>query len=211
MAFTQEGLLGKFSGKLGNLVIYQMNGKIVMRAKPGKRTKPAGGRQKETQTNFARVMGILQPLKSFVKMGFNDLAGGTYVFHKAISENLKRYYDAPDPNDLRWLLLSKGERAGALDLVLEMGEGQATVRWGAHEAGKPFDEDDRVMLLAINTTSLEFTENPSAGKRSQGQASIALPPVKPGEQVLVFISFMDVAGRLLGCDPKNISDSQLLA
>lgn len=210
MAFTEEGMLGKFTGRLGNLVFYEMNGKIVMRTKPGKRKKPAKGRQKETQNNFARVMGIIQPMKTFVKIGFNDLAGGKFVFHKANSENLKRFYKADNPDDLRWLLLSKGERAGAQDLALEMGVGQATVRWGEPEAGKPFDPTDRVMLLALNTTTLESTENTNAATRSQGQAGIALPPAKAGEKVLVSISFMDLAGSLLTCDPKNISTSQLL-
>ena len=210
MAFTEEGMLGKLAGSLGDLVIYQMNGKIVVRAKPGKRTKPATGRQKETQENFARVMNILRPLKPYVKVGFNDLADGRFVFHKANSVNLKRFYDASNPDDLRWLMLSKGDRAGATGLVLEVEGEQATVSWGDPEPGKPSAKDDRVMLLALNTTTLESTDSTNAGKRSNGRASLSLPPAKAGEEILVFITFMDVAGSIVKRDPENISDSVLV-
>ena len=210
MAYTQEGMLGKFSGRLGELVVYQMNGKVVMRTKPGKRTKPAQGRQKVTQNNFARVMGIIQPMKSYLKMGFNDLAGGKFVFHKANSENLKRFYKADKPDDLRWLLLSKGERAGALGLSLEMGAKQVTVRWGGPEPEKPASGEDRVMLLALNTSTLEPSFNTNAGKRREAQATLALPHAKAGEEILVFISFFDLAGSIIKRDPENISTSQLV-
>lgn len=210
MAFSQEGILGKFTGRLGNLVIYQMNGKIVMRTRPSKQRGPAQGRQKETQDVFARVMGILQGFKSYVKKGFNDLAGGKYVFHKALSENLKRFNASSEPDGLRWLLLSMGTRAGAQNLALQMNDGLALVAWGDPEPGKPFDAKDRVWLLALNTSTLEWTENTRAGQRSDGKAEVKLPPVEEGEELLVFISFFDLEGAIAKNYPENISISQIV-
>jgi len=210
MAFSQEGLLGEFRGRLGNLVIYKMNGKIVMRTRPSRQQGPARGRQKETQESFARVMAILQPLKSWLKMGFNDLAGGKYVFHKALSENLKRFNAAADPGELDWLQLSMGDRAGAQNLQVQLPEGAAQLSWGEPEPGKPYDDQDRVMLLALNTNTLQFTDSARAGQRSDGQASIALPPTEEGEKIMVFITFFDLAGAIIKKDLKNISNSQIV-
>lgn len=210
MAYTEEGFLGDFHGRLGNLVVYKLKGKTVIRTLPSKKRGPAKGRLKASQSRFSQIMNVLKGIQSYVKTGFYDVSDGAYVFQRALAANIECYMASEDPADYHWLLLSKGERAGAQDLALEMGEGQATVRWGEPEAGKPFDPTDRVMLLALNTTTLESTENTNAAIRNQGQAGIALPPAKAGEKVLVSISFMDLAGSLLTCDPKNISTSQLL-
>jgi len=210
MAFSQEGLLGEFRGRLGNLVIYKMNGKIVMRTRPSTQRGPARGRQKETQDSFARVMTILQPLKSWLKMGFNDLAGGKYVFHKALSENLKRFNAAEEPDKLRWLVLSMGGRAGAQNLALQMIDGLALVTWGDPEPRKPFGDKDRVWLLALNTSTRERIENKRAGQRSDGEAKVKLPQVNEGEELLVFISFFDLEGAIAKNDPVNISNSQIV-
>lgn len=143
-------------------------------------------------------------------MGFNDLAGGKYVFHKALSENLKRFNAATDPGELEWLQLSLGDRAGAQNLEVQLLEDAAQLSWGEPEPGKPYDGQDRVMLLALNTTTLQFTDKARAGQRSNGQASIALPPSKEGEKIMVFISFFDLAGAIIKKDTKNISNSQIV-
>lgn len=208
MAFTEEGLLGDFHGRLGNVVVYKLKGKTVMRTLPTQKRGPAKGKLKVSQGRFAQVMRAMKAVKPFIQTGFNDFSDGSYVFQRALSENLHCYLESGNPSDLRWLLLSKGERAGALDLSLEMGAGQATLRWGEPQPGKPAAKDDSVMLLALNTTTLESTEDTRAALRQDGQASLALPPVKAGEEILVFIAFMDLAGSLIRRDLKNISESQ---
>jgi hypothetical protein len=208
MAFSQEGLLGDFSGRIGNLVVYKLKGKTVIRSMPAVKRGPARGRLKETQEGFSRVMTVLRGMKAFVKMGFHDFAGGDYVFQKALSENLKRYHAAGGPAGLDWLLLSAGERAGAQQLSLELNETTATIKWGEPEPEKPWGDDDTVMALALNTTSLESTFKTSVARRSQGQATLPLPPKKEGEQIRVFVAFMNMEGRMLKPSLKNISDSQ---
>jgi hypothetical protein len=208
MAFSQEGLLGDFSGRIGNLVVYKLKGKTVIRSMPSVKRGPARGRLKETQDGFSRVMTVLRGMKTFVKMGFHDFAGGDYVFQRALSENLKRYHAADGPAGLDWLLLSAGERAGVQQLSLEVNETTATIKWGEPEPDKPWSDDDTVMVLALNTTSLESTFTISAARRSQGQATLPLPPVKEGEQIRVFVAFMNMEGRMLKPSLKNVSNSR---
>jgi len=208
MAFSQEGLLGDFSGRIGNLVVYKLKGKTVIRSMPAVTRGPARGRLKQTQDGFSRVMTVLRGLKAFVKVGFHDFAGGDYVFQKALSENLKRYHAAGSPEGLDWLLLSAGERAGAQQLSLAVSGSKATISWGEPEADKPWGPDDTVMVLALNTSSLQSTHKVNAARRSQGKATLSLPPATDDERIRVFVGFIHMEGRMTGLNLKNISDSQ---
>lgn len=208
MAYTSKGFLGEFRGSIRNMIIYQVGDKTLIRSRPAGRKGPASPKLKAAQTKFGRVTSIVKAVKPFTEEGFRDVAGGRYVFQRALSENLARYDAAATPEDLGWLALSMGDRAGAQDLALTVVGNKATITWGAPEQGKPSSPKDQVLLLAINTTSLDATDNFNAGQRSKGQATIKLPPVQEGEQIRVGIAFRDLAGTMLGCSLSNISSSQ---
>ncbi len=210
MAYTKEGFLGPFKGRIAKVVFYEMYGKMVARSLPSVKRKPAKGALKASQNDFARVMKIMQKVKPFVRLGFKDMAEGRSAFHTALSENLKRYRLAENQEDLKWLCLSKGERAGALDLTVNTEGKVATVTWGEPEPRRPFAPNDQVMLQAINPATLDTNYNLQAATRIAGTATLTLPPTKEGEHMLVFISFMNATGNTDKKNLKNISDSQLV-
>jgi hypothetical protein len=208
MAYSKEGLLGDFSGRIGNMVVYKLKGKTVIRSMPVAKRAPARGRQKETQEGFSRVMEVMGALKAFVRAGFHDFAGGAYVFQRALSENLRRYHDAGAPEGLDWLLPAAGDRAGAQALALEMNDTAAAIRWGEPEPGKPSGPNDSVLLLALNTTTLEHSQLLNAAQRRQGLATIQLPPAAAGEAIRFYLAFVHLEGRVAGPDIKNTSEAQ---
>lgn len=210
MAYSQDGFFGKFSGKLANLVVYQRNGQTVVRSRTAKKRPPAGAAEQGSRDNFARVMKLMQVLKPAVRMGFQDVAAGNSSFHKALSVNLKQLVQADDPKGYSWLVTSQGHRAGANDLAIRVDGSQATLSWGAPIAGKPWSAQDNVMLLALNTTTLETNGSLTAGQRSQQQIVFKLPRAGEGQQLLVFVSFCDLAGMAIGHDEKNMSGSQMI-
>ncbi|WP_191321963.1 hypothetical protein [Algoriphagus aquimarinus] len=53
MGIIHSSLLGTINGSMGNLVFYQLNGKTVVRQKPGPRKKPASERQLYQQKAFS--------------------------------------------------------------------------------------------------------------------------------------------------------------
>lgn len=211
MAYSQEGILANFKGRLGKMVVYQMNGKTVVRSMPTRKGGQVSPKLKESQGHFARVMSVMTAVKPFIRVGFNDLAEGRFVFQRALSENLLRYKAAENPDDFDWLMVSQGERAGAKDLNVLVQGGEVKVSWGEAEAGKPWDKNDHVMLLALNTVTLEETDNLKGGVRSKGQASLKLPKAEAGQPVMVFIAFYDLAGAAVKADLENISSSQAVS
>jgi hypothetical protein len=209
MAFTQEGLFGKFTGRIGNLVVFQRNGQTVVRTLTTHKMPPATGVKKQAQENFSRVMKLMQALKPFINRGFRDVAGEKSAYHTALSANLKRLREAADPSGLAWLLTSSGIRAGAQQPELQVTTGQATVTWDAPTPGLPCSDDDYVMLVAINGTTLETTTPATTVTRARKQATLNLSSATAGQQVYVFLSFFDpLSGRL---NVRNISQSQMLS
>jgi hypothetical protein len=206
MAFTQEGIFGKFTGRIGNLVVYQRNGKTVIRTLSTHSIPPATGAKKQSQEQFARVMKLMQALKPFISKGFHDVAETKSAYHTAMSANIKRVRESADPLGLSWLLTSSGSRAGAEQLVIEADNHQVTVRWEDPVQGKPWKSDDHVMIVAINDTTLETSAPATTVTRALKQTRFSMPAVSEGQQVYVFISFFDGQGTKKNA--KNMSEAQ---
>lgn len=208
MAYTRKGFLGEFQGSIRNMVIYQLNGKTVIRSKPSGRSGPDSEKMKAVKSKFSRVMNVVKAVKPFIEEGFRDVSGGRYVFQRALSENLARYDASATPETLDWLALSIGERAGAQEVSLTIDGKTGHVSWGSPEEGKPASPDDQVLLLAINTTTLDTTGLVQKAKRKDRQVKIKLPPVKEGETLRVYVAFRDLEGTIVGYSLNNISGSQ---
>ncbi|TXE01165.1 DUF6266 family protein, partial [Algoriphagus aquimarinus] len=63
MGIIHSSLLGTINGSMGNLVFYQLNGKTVVRQKPGPRKKPASERQLYQQKAFSIGQKFVTPLR----------------------------------------------------------------------------------------------------------------------------------------------------
>ena len=207
MGYSKDGILGDFRGRVGNLVMYQMHGKTVVRIRPAGRSGKPSPALKAAQGDFARVMGVMRKMKWFVRTGFYFVAEGRSPFHQALSENLLRYRAAEEKDDLKWLLLSRGTRAGALDAACSIGDEYVDISWGAPEEGKPWADDDQAMVVATNNTTLLMAGSLSAGPRSNGHARVRRPPTGAGEEVRVFLAFRCALPTPGGKDIENVSES----
>lgn len=76
MGKLKDQLFSGFSGRIGNLVFYQVNGETLVRRKPGKRTTPTTTLQNYHQEAFGLVLQFLAPLKRELKIGFGEFEKG---------------------------------------------------------------------------------------------------------------------------------------
>ncbi len=209
MANVQEDLLNGFTGKVGDVVIYKAFGKMIVRSMPSKKRAPAPPTQKKGMDGFARAMKLMQACKEFVRIGFKDVAENRSAFHTALSENIKRQHQDTQPDTLHWLLLSHGERAGAKDMELTRQDKQLVVSWQDPVPDMPSSPRDQVMLLALNSTTLETTTSLFKARRSDQNAPISMPPAKKGHKIMVFISFYQPLGETKK-SPENVSQSAIV-
>lgn len=101
MAILKNGINGSFSGKVGNVVGYELHGQMVIRSLPkGSIKKPTHG-MIQNRNRFKVVSQFLAPIKGIVQFGYKNLSPpGSKVgsFQMAQGYHLKHALanDAPD-------------------------------------------------------------------------------------------------------------------
>jgi len=212
MARSDASILGDFTGRIGNIVVYKLNGKTVMRMRPAGGKKKPTPKQKQSRDDFAHVMKYMQSLNQIINTGFYDVTNGRFTFHSALSANLKAYKEAGKPEGAEWLKLSDGKRDGAEDAHVEPLEGNHfKITWG-----KPLVEGwrsnaDRVYVVAVNSTDkgYHYVQSENA-QRKQGEVVLEVLMSEPGDEIYFFIFFQNVSGSLHKKDPRNVSPSQFV-
>lgn len=190
MVKMKEGLFGDFSGRMGNLVIYRLYGKTVIRSMPAVKPKKATGEKLKSQQDFAFVMRCLKDIKAYIQHGFYYTANGRSAFHEAMSVNLQRYRDTEDKSIGAWLQISRGERAGAVGFRIEKNvNGDMVLHWEEAHAGKPQSPSDSLMILLVNTVSPASGGWLRAAKRSDGCFTMDKQDFCEGDTVSVIVSF----------------------
>ena len=76
MAIAKNGLFGSHTGKVGNLVYYELNGKNVVRG-IGKTTKPPSEKQLKVQMETNLMSSFFSTVLPFIKVGFSIARLGT--------------------------------------------------------------------------------------------------------------------------------------
>jgi hypothetical protein len=100
MAKYENGPMGPFRGKLGNIVGTSWKGIPVMRTKPikGKRPRRAKGNEKQNQSKFAMAHYWLQPLLKIVREGFKGYKERLEGFNAAKSYLLNNAFEGEKPD-----------------------------------------------------------------------------------------------------------------
>lgn len=208
MAILNNGPLGNLSGKLGNVVIYTLNGKVVMRSLPSKKRAKSKGKQKASQDLFTQVMKPMQFAREFLRISFAGVKGRS-PYHSALSLNARLMAEYGSFSYSK-LLFSQGKLAGATEVSLCLhGDQTIDVTWTGSEAGKPAAETDGAVLLVLNPGQKGAEFNMSAGKRREGHAAFKLTAAQPGDKLEVYLLFMEVDKSLAGLK-YMMSDSQWL-
>ncbi|MCD6201654.1 MAG: hypothetical protein J7K46_07590 [Bacteroidales bacterium] len=96
MGKISQGILGGFSGKVGNVIGGNWKGIDYMRIKPANVANPQTEGQVDQRTKFYTVLQFLQPLKDFVKIGYKNYAIKMTEFNSAMSYilTLKIFYSS---------------------------------------------------------------------------------------------------------------------
>ncbi len=210
MGILKNGLLGDFSGRLGNLVIYQMHGKTVVRSFPSVKQEKATGKRKQYQDDFGYVMGLMQMGAKFIHVGWKPESKESSPFKKAFSFNLKLYRDLGRPESLEWLQLSQGQRAGAQDIKMSpISNQEFLLSWGEAEADKFFSADDRVWVLLVNEQDQSSSYFGTICIRSDGEVLLKTTQFNKEEPLIAFVCFGEYSPAN-EFKSQNMSNSQFV-
>lgn len=154
MASNKDSVFGSYSGKIGNLTFYTMNGKTVVRTLPTQRKRKPTDKEVKNRNSFALVMATMQRVKSVIKIGFAHVARNRTAFQEAMSVNLSAHKNAIDRDSMHsWLQLSSGSRQGFTELKTTVEDGNIVLTWAESSPISRAFENDIVMVAALETNS----------------------------------------------------------
>lgn len=205
MGKISQGILGGFSGKVGNVIGGNWKGIDYMRVRPASVSNPQTEGQVDQRSKFSTVLGFLQPLRGFLKIGFRGYAIKMTEFNSAMSYNVKNAVIGVYPDyviDFESALISRGGLTGALNpTVNSPGVGQVQFNWVDNSIDGNARPTDRAMVLVYNPARNEAVYVNDGSARSIGNHALTVPDQYSGDTVYTFIAFISE-------DRKEVSNSK---
>lgn len=193
MAQIKKGVLGGFTGSIGNIVGFHRQGNDYIRTKPAQVRNPNTEAQQQQRLRFTLMIALLKSIKPFIKAGFKLVTGKRTAFSAAMSVNVKKAITGVFPDyiiDPQELVVAQGSLFGSdvhsLDLSVA---GTATVTWQSDTSTSQAAEDDIAMILLYNTVNGEVAYRLNAGARSTESASLPIPAGWSGSDIAAFLAF----------------------
>jgi hypothetical protein len=197
MAKLLNGINGPFSGKVGTVVGYLLNGEAIMRSLPRKRSGGPTPAQIQQQAKFALMHKFLRTLLSFLNVTYSSLAVRMTGFSKAFSYNVKNAITGVHPElriDYSKVLVSQGDLQNVLSPEVTASEGILTFSW-ANNSGMGSARSTDQAFVAVYSEELNkwiYELNPAA--RKAGSCTVDASKMK-GREVQTYIGFISNDGK----------------
>ena len=196
---SSNGLFGEFSGKIGNLVSYQLKGKNVVR-RIGKNNKPATPAQLAVRQRIALTNAFLRASLPVINAGFElEVAGTDKNQHNAAtSYNTKNATQGNYPDislDYSKILASIGTLEPADTPAVTLTGALLSFTWAVDSDMDYSIKNDRSMLLIYCSELDKAVYVLSGARRSTGQDEIELPANFVGKELQCYISFKSSDGK----------------
>lgn len=199
MGKINQGILGGFSGKIGNVIGGNWKGIDYMRIKPSSVANPKTEGQLDQRSKFATVLYFLQPMKDFIKVGFKGYAIKMTEFNSAMSFNLNNAVTGsyPDYNiDYQTALLSRGALASTLNgSASSIAAGSVSFTWDDNSDESNSFATDKAMILIYNSSRKEAVFVIGGNARTSGSQDLTIPDSYSGDTVEAYIAFVTADGK----------------
>lgn len=199
MGKISQGILGGFSGKVGNIIGGSWKGINYIRIKPANVANPRTVGQVNQRNKFSTTLEFLQPNKAFINVGYKSFAVKKTAFNAAMSEILANAITgiAPDFNvDYASALVSKGGLAGVINPITDLtNAGEISFGWDDNTAGENAKATDKAMLLVYNPVKKESIYILDGESRSSGSEILTIPSTYSGDTVEMYMSFVSEDGK----------------
>lgn len=194
MATSASGVPGSYSGRIGNIVYYKLNGKWVARSinKSNKPLSPATLAANQRISVTSRTMKIL---KAFIEVGFKEsgIKKRDNAYNAAMSYNMKNVLQGEYPYinmDYSQMRVSEGDLMPAQLASVEQVLDGLRFSWFTDPATPWPDYTDQVMLLSFFPALGKIVYQLYGPERSVGSATLSLSAPMQTEYMETYISFI---------------------
>jgi|SRR5690554_87634 len=206
MGKISQGVLGGFSGKVGNVVGGTWKGIDYMRIKPSNVANPRTAGQVNQRSKFSTTLKFLQTMKGFIRVGFKSYANRMSQFNAAMSYNLNNAVSGTGTNvtlDYANALVSRGGLIGVNNGSATSSSSDVNFKWTDNSGSGNAKETDKAIFVVYNPIK-EISIYETAGPdRSTEGYNLIVPGDFVGDDVEVYMGFVSEDG-------KSVSDSEYL-
>ena len=204
MGTYRNGILGSFTGKVGNVVGSTWNGISYMRAVPSNVKDPKTPKQLAQRRRFGLVTSFLRKFKPIVTLGFKNGAGNMTPTNRASSFNIRNAVSGEYPDqqiELEQLVLARGDLSKVDDpQAAADGPGEVTFTWGDNSGEGSALPDDKVAITIYNPERDSVIYRDDLATREDETLTHSLPDSFQGSTVETYL-FM------VSADESIVSDS----
>lgn len=201
MGKINQGILGGFSGKVGNVIGGTWKGIDYMRVKPANVANPKTEGQMGQRSKFTTVLQFLQPMRDHIKIGFKDYANKQTAFNSAMSYNLNHSVIGDFPLftiDYSSALVTRGNLAGVQNLNASSDlVGQLQLTWNANSSESNANSTDLAFVLVYDSVNGTAYSIKTDSTRDSINAFITVPTNFSGINAEVFFSFITPDGKAI--------------
>jgi hypothetical protein len=175
---AKGSIFGTLSGKIGNVVVYERNGKQIVRSNP-KQRDPKTPAQLAHRLKFSLANKGLSPLNNVIKIGFKN---SEKSYRKLVGEAYHNAIIGEYPNfsmDYSRIQVAEGKVQLPSNIQMSYEEGSNIVGfiWDTQIADTAINSrpDDHVNIVCLNSIFLAEMHTFNISKRSDGKAFLELP------------------------------------
>ncbi len=212
MATVKSGKVGRFNGKIGDVVIYKREGKLLGRDVPSKSSKAPTLAQLTQQVKFSLVNSFAGNISDILTIGYqHSRANGMTAMNAAVSYHLNNAVTGVYPDfqlDYSKVRVSDAKGKGEIDggyasSLLPAADAKVTVSWIVQDpAGIPATAPaDLVYLVFYNITKERFVTFQKKAARSLLTTTAQIPRSFIGDSFHGYLFFVSEDG-------KSVSDSE---
>lgn len=187
MAILKNGLFSGFSGRLGDVVVYELNGQTVVRSMPRKKYKKATGKRKQYQDDFRYLMQWMQLIKPMLDICWEKEEVNKKAFQTAFSFHLKKYRNLNRPIHFDWIQFSKSEEDGILPNGQKLEKDSYKISWNPKLINQQSHPLDTVHICLINYCLKESIGQIISKKREVGECILKHGSWKKEDKIIAFV------------------------
>lgn len=211
MGKIKQGLLGPVSGKVGNVIGSSWRGIHYLRIVPANVNDPQTVPQLNQRSKFMVVLRFIQPLLTFLRVGFRSFGIRMSAYNAAMSYNLRNAVEGIFPDfhiDYTKALVSRGNLRDVEGAVASsIDPGSVVVNWSDNSGLGNASADDEAIIVVFNQDLMDMQYTLQAAQRSDTTAEIILPDTYSGSTVHVYLVFSVHSEYASNGSRDTISDS----
>ena len=201
MGIIRQGVIGGFSGKVGNVIGASWKGIAYMRIRPVSVANPKTDAQLDQRMRFTVALRFLQPLTQFLKIGFKNFAEKMSPFNSAMSYNLLNSILGTYPNytiNYPAALVTRGNLAPALNqAAASTVAGTVLFTWTDNSDEANASALDQSLLVVYSPVKNQAVTFSTLGTRADATQAVTVPNSFSGDLVHCYIGFITVDGKMV--------------